>query len=442
MKRLAFVLLILVSITACNSHRSTTRSFITVREGKFYQGDKPYRYIGANFWYGAILGSEGQGGNRQRLCQELDSLQALGITNLRILVGAEGLTNATDHIQPTLQPQPSEYNDTLLQGLDYLMAEMGKRNMQAILYLHNAWQWSGGFGIYLKWAGMGEPAPASNWQAYTQHHSQFHNNAKARELALKHTQFIVSRTNSITGKPYADDPTLMAWELCNEPRPFASDSLTKAGYFDWIRQQAEAIKQIDPNHLVTTGSEGRFGSEMDMQLYERVHALPAIDYLCIHIWPYNWGWLGRFASTRSEALRVNGQNAVSEHMEEACSNTADYIAEHMDIAKRLQKPLVLEEFGYPRDAFEIALGTPVTARDRYYQFVLSQIGPSGLAGINFWAWGGNAKPVHDSWQPWDPYTGDPAQEEQGLYSVFQSDATTLSIIREAVKKLRLSVPHP
>ena len=74
MKRLAFVLLIFASITACNSHRSATKSFITVRDGQFYQGDKPYRYIGANFWYGAILGSEGQGGNRQRLCQELDSL--------------------------------------------------------------------------------------------------------------------------------------------------------------------------------------------------------------------------------------------------------------------------------------------------------------------------------------------------------------------------------
>ena len=436
MKRLAFVLLILASITACNSHRSATKSFITVREGKFYQGDKPYRYIGANFWYGAILGSEGQGGNRQRLCQELDSLQALGITNLRILVGAEGLTTAADHIQPTLQIQPGEYNDTLLQGLDYLMVEMGKRDMQAVLYLHNAWQWSGGFGIYLQWAGMGEPAPANDWQAYTQHHSQFHTNAKARELALKHTQFIVSRRNSVTGRLYKDDPALMAWEICNEPRPFAGDSLTKAGYFDWIRQQAEAIKQIDPNHLVTTGSEGRFGSEMDMQLYERVHALPEIDYLCIHIWPYTWGWTGPFVSPNSEARLRLPADALERGLEPACQRTKQYIDQHAEVAQRLAKPLVLEEFGYPRDGFEIAIGTPTTTRDQYYQFVFSQASASGLAGINFWAWGGNAKPVHDLWQPWDPYTGDPAQEEQGLYSVFQSDATTLSIIREAVEKLK------
>ena len=30
---------------------------------------QPYYYVGTNFWYGAILGSEGQGGNRERLCR-------------------------------------------------------------------------------------------------------------------------------------------------------------------------------------------------------------------------------------------------------------------------------------------------------------------------------------------------------------------------------------
>ena len=32
------------------------------------------------------------------------------------------------------------------------------------------------------------------------------------------------------------------------------------------------------------------------------------------------------------------------------------------------------------------------------------------------------------WQPGDDYTGDPAQEEQGLYSVFASDTSTVRII--------------
>jgi mannan endo-1,4-beta-mannosidase len=28
-----------------------------------------------------------------------------------------------------------------------------------------------------------------------------------------------------------------------------------------------------------------------MELFERIHADPNIDYLVMHIWPKNWGWL-------------------------------------------------------------------------------------------------------------------------------------------------------
>ena len=85
----------------------TQSRFVTVRDGQFYTDGKPYRYIGTNLWYGGILGSEGQGGNRQRLCEELDELCRLGVTNLRVLVGGEGLSELPDHIRPTLQPCPS-----------------------------------------------------------------------------------------------------------------------------------------------------------------------------------------------------------------------------------------------------------------------------------------------------------------------------------------------
>lgn len=49
-----------------------------------------YYFVGTNFWYGAILGSQGEGGNRERLLRELDFMKMHGIDNLRILVGADG----------------------------------------------------------------------------------------------------------------------------------------------------------------------------------------------------------------------------------------------------------------------------------------------------------------------------------------------------------------
>jgi mannan endo-1,4-beta-mannosidase len=58
-----------------------------------------------------------------------------------------------------------------------------------------------------------------------------------------------------------------------------------------------------------------------------------------------------------------------------------------------------------------------------------------FAGCNFWGWGGYAQPRHTQWQVGDDYCGDPAQEEQGLNSVFLSDSTTLGIISSLTNKL-------
>ena len=65
------------------------QSFIRVSNGHLMRDGSPYYYVGTNLWYAPILASEGQGGDRERLGRELDRLQAMGIDNLRILVGAD-----------------------------------------------------------------------------------------------------------------------------------------------------------------------------------------------------------------------------------------------------------------------------------------------------------------------------------------------------------------
>ena len=86
---------------------------------------KPYYYIGTNFWYGAILGSQGQGGNRERLLRELDYLKALGINNLRVLVGADGKDGIPTKAEPALQVEAGVYNDTIFDGLRFLPVGVG-----------------------------------------------------------------------------------------------------------------------------------------------------------------------------------------------------------------------------------------------------------------------------------------------------------------------------
>ena len=50
--------------------------------------------------------------------------------------------------------------------------------------------------------------------------SQFSTNVKAQELFFQYVRDIISRTNRYTNVPYIDDPTIMSWQIGNEPRAF------------------------------------------------------------------------------------------------------------------------------------------------------------------------------------------------------------------------------
>jgi mannan endo-1,4-beta-mannosidase len=99
---------------------------------------------------GAISDLIKSAGGRERLIRELNFLKKQGITNLRVL-GASELSTFDNHFPFTIQTAPSQYDESLLQGLDFLLAEMKKRNMKAVIYLNNYWNWSGGMGQYITW---------------------------------------------------------------------------------------------------------------------------------------------------------------------------------------------------------------------------------------------------------------------------------------------------
>ncbi len=435
----------------CTQQKSdNTNPYVYVRDGRFYLGDQEYRYVGTNFWYGAILASEGRGGNRDRLQKELDLMQEVGIDNVRVLIGGDGEEGIPSHIMPKLQLQPGVYNDTILEGLDYLMAELEKRDMKAVLYFNNAWEWSGGYGAYLDWTGFNgdvksntesgikhfdkTPVPSiDGWWEYMQYAGNFVMNDEAKKLAADHVRNMVTRTNRFTGKPYSESKALMSWEIANEPRCFVNDSIHKAKFVEWIDEQSTLIKSLDANHLVTTGSEGRNGCEEDMELFNAIHTLSNIDYACIHIWPNNWGWLGKFNQNydADKTIAEDAPDPIVEMVDVACQKTLAYIDEAYSYMSKAGRPVVLEEFGYPRDRFLFTPGSSTRGRDTYYQYVFSIIRDSGkIAGCNFWGWGGYANVKNTIWQPFDDYVCDPAQEEQGLNSVFACDTTTLQLVRD------------
>ena len=386
-----FAVALLLIAAAC-----TNQEFYHVEDCRIVYKDQPQYYIGTNVWYASRLALE----DPERLVAELDTLKSLGMTNLRILA-----------------------TDENFEGLDIVFKELRAREMSAVLYLNNAWEWTD--DCYISWlerAGAGkQPHPATDgYGAYMSAMWKFASNPKAVELYQEHVKRVVSR--------YKDEPAVFSWQICNEPRPFTSDPEALEDYIKYIQGTARLIKSIDRNHMVSTGNEGAMGCEGDINLFERVHNCPDIDYLTIHIWPYNWSWVR--------------EGNVTEGVNAAISSTGQYISAHLEKAYYLNKPVVIEEFGYPRDGFEYTKDTPVTARDSYYAFVFGKVLESAksggrLAGCNFWAWSGFAEqtPGHQFWQEGDELCGDPFQEAQGLNGVYLSDESTISVISKYTKKI-------
>ncbi len=425
-----FLLLLTFSLSvACCNQPAESQEIITINNGQFIRNGEPYYFVGTNFWYGPLLGSQGQGGDRERLHRELDELKSIGVTNLRVLVGGEGQTKWKSKISPILQPEPGVYNDELLDGLDYFMYQLQLRDMTAVLFLANAWEWSGGFTQYLMWTGElpedFDPDVVS-WGDFREAATKFVRSEAAKELMDNHVRYIVSRTNRYTNQRYIDDSAIFSWQLCNEPRAFSTES--KEYLYEWVDATSSLIRSIDPHHMISTGSEGRMGCEGDIELYERIHALENISYMNAHMWSLNWSWIDR--------------QDMDGTIDGAVAKCEDYLSEHIAIAEQLNKPLVFEEFGLPRDGGVITRGTPTSHRDRIYQTVFDMIVSSAksggkFAGCNFWAWGGNAEQIEGRpyWQSDMDYSGDPPQEEQGLNSVYSDDATTVEIIKATTNQL-------
>ena len=437
MKINKFILLITSTVlfTACKStsYRNTVKNVdikkISVKDHQFLKGDKPYYFVGTNYWYGPLIAAKNIG-DRERLIKELDLMKSVGIDNLRILVGAEG-DGGDSKVSPALQYKQGKYNKDLLDGLDFLMAEMRKRKMYAVLYLNNNWIWSGGMSQYLEWNGYGTvPNPfleQYSWDEYMNYTKQFHSCEPCKEAYYKHLKFIIGRTNKYSGLKYTKDNTIMSWQVANEPRVLMTPDHEKA-FASWLNETVDLIKSLDPNHLVSTGAEGKASYLDDIDMYQRLHSNKNIDYLTMHMWPKNWGWYD-----------INNEK---ESTQTSINKAFEYMDEHIVTAKTLNKPIVMSEFGFPREKESLSPTASIDNRNVFYNAVFKRIVESYkeqgiLAGLNFWGFAGYAKtnPTNGKWKDGDDFSADPPQEPQGLNSVFASDTSTLELIKQANNKL-------
>ena len=391
-------------------------SFVSRQGVQFMESGKRHLFVGANFWQGMSLGSEGPGGDVARLRRELDRLQALGVTNVRVVASAEGPDTEPYRIVPSLMPMPGVYNEQVFKGLDVFLDELSRRGIRAVMVLNNYWEWTGGMAQYVSW-GQGTKipyrlAPGGNYNTFVQYIDRFYACAPCQTMYRAHIQTVINRVNTVNGRKYRDDPVIFSWQLANEPRDYPAN---------WIGDTAQYIKSLDPNHMVSVGSEGTWGGN-----FVTTHQSQYVDYTTCHIWVEPWGMYD-----------PNDSSAAA--LQKATDFATGYLRDHDTAAKQLGKPLVLEEFGLARDGWTAGgkydPAATLTNRDKYYRslyaVVEASVATSGgaLAGDNFWAWGGEARPP-------SKWTGDPPHETPGWFSVYDVDASTQAVISTHVTALK------
>jgi mannan endo-1,4-beta-mannosidase len=337
------------------------------------------------------------------------------------MASGEGPKTEPFRITPTLQESVGDWNENVLVGLDFVLAEMGKRNMKGVLCLNNFFYWSGGMAQYVSWfTGEKIPYPEEHsWDAYMRFSARFYTLPKATKLYNDLIEKLVSRKNTITNVSYVNDPTIMSWQLANEPREFGHDKK----YFKWVKKSSDLIRQLDENHLICIGNEGILDNLVG-STYKKTAALKNINYLTVHLWPENWGWYA--PKNPDESFETTRRKSIA------------YLEKNAEVSKMVLKPIVLEEFGLARDGGSYEANAEVNMRNKFYQFLYeTTLGNSNspYRGMNFWAIGGEGRPRQPEtfWQAGDDYIGDPPHEKQGWYSVYFTDSSTFEWLKKVQK---------
>jgi len=66
-----------------NRLQAQSSRYVTCSHQQFIVNNKPWYFIGANYWYGGLLANDQKG--RERVKKELDFLKKKGVTNLRVM---------------------------------------------------------------------------------------------------------------------------------------------------------------------------------------------------------------------------------------------------------------------------------------------------------------------------------------------------------------------
>ena len=306
-------------------------NFVSRQGNRLSLDNKTFYYNGTNQYYLFYK-------SNAMIDEVIEDAAALGLTVIRTWGFCDG--ELKDGYG--FQPEPGIYHESTFAKFDYVIHKASRHGIRLVIPFVNYWDDMGGMSQYVTWS-----ATAGSKE-------DFYTDIWCRDTFKSYIEYFLNRINTITGVAYKDDPTIMMWELANEPRCNSDSSGEKLQ--NWIDEMAAFIKNIDSNHLLSTGSEGFYNSNgVD---YIKNHGNPHIDVCSFHLYPYHWH------ITEQEAL--------------------DYIQSHVtDAHNILNKPAYLGEFGW-----NISDGG-IEKRDRIYTDWFNLLDNVHADGAQFWILSGH-----------------------------------------------------
>jgi len=212
-----------------------------------------YYFAGANVEYLYSVSDD-------TVAELLDLASNLGIRVVRAWAFHEG----QDY---SFQPERGIWNQMAFEHLDRIVAKAGDDQVRLLLGLVDNWGHNGGMFKYMEWVldehpeSLPEELRTTNALGTIPLHDEFYTNAYAKQWYKDFVTKLLTRTNSITGVEYRNDPTIFGWEIVNEPRCETDGSKNRAyGRFihDWICEMGAFVRTLDTNHMLAAGEEGGF----------------------------------------------------------------------------------------------------------------------------------------------------------------------------------------
>ena len=220
--------------------------FVRAQGNQLRLNERPWRFVGLSTPDLRELAWQhvNQGGT-DRVAELLGEARRLGARVLRVPACDDRLGSPT-----AIQTARGTYNESGLVALDWVVTRAGEAGLKVILPLVDGTDQLGGVTQYLKWGGYLAPVPTDR--------RLFIQPGGIREHFKQYVRDLLARRNSVTGIAYADDPTILGYEVFT--RFDAQGLYTAQGggaeVADFFTDVTQIIQSAAPNALVGTGETG------------------------------------------------------------------------------------------------------------------------------------------------------------------------------------------